>query len=66
RKTWGQGNIIGVQSAYQFRLSPDGPVAQRGINYFTLVKLNGRWWVSNLIWQDESPQNPIPAELLKK
>ncbi len=66
RKTWGQGNIISVQSAYQFRLSADGPVAQRGINYFTLIKLNGRWWVSNLIWQDESPQNPIPADLLKK
>jgi hypothetical protein len=66
RKTWGQGNIISVQSAYQFRLSADGPVAQRGINYFTLIKLTGRWWVSNLIWQDESPQNPIPADLLKK
>lgn len=66
RKISGQGNIIAVQSAYQFRLSAAGPVAQRGVNYFTLIKLNGRWYVSNLIWQDESPENPIPAELLKK
>ena len=59
------GNIAHVQSAYQFRFSPGGKVEQRGVNYFTLVNSAGRWWITNLVWQDEDPQHPIPQTLLK-
>ncbi|HEX2536567.1 MAG TPA: hypothetical protein VHK69_22645, partial [Chitinophagaceae bacterium] len=60
------GNIAQVQSAYQFRMEPNGPVAQRGINYITLVKNEGRWWISSLVWQEEGGDLKIPADLLKK
>jgi predicted metalloprotease with PDZ domain len=60
------GNVATVQSSYQFRFTPSGKVEQRGVNYFTLVKSNGRWWVSNLVWQDEEKNLPLPAELQKK
>jgi predicted metalloprotease with PDZ domain len=60
------GNIAQVQSAYQYRFTPDGPVAQRGVNYFTLVKSNGRWWIRSIVWQPETKDNPIPATLLAK
>ncbi|HEU4470659.1 MAG TPA: hypothetical protein VFR58_06235, partial [Flavisolibacter sp.] len=60
------GNVASVASAYQFRFAPGGPIVQRGVNYFTLVKSEGRWYVANLTWQDETPGNPIPAALLKK
>jgi predicted metalloprotease with PDZ domain len=66
RKVLEQGNIATVQSAYQFRMTEKGPVAQRGINYMTLMKINGRWYVTHLVWQVETPQNPIPADLLKR
>ena len=59
------GNIITVQSAYQFRFAPDGPVQQRGINFITLVKSSGRWWIQNLVWQSETKDNPIPVHLVK-
>lgn len=66
RKVMQFGNIATVQSAYQFRFTPGGKIEQRGVNYFTLVKNNGRWWISNLVWQDEGKDLPLPAELLKK
>jgi predicted metalloprotease with PDZ domain len=59
------GNVAMVASAYHYKFQPDGPVIQRGVNYFTLVKSDGRWYVANLTWQDETPDNPIPASLLK-
>lgn len=59
------GNIASIQSSYQFKMNPAGPVAQRGVNYITLVKHEGRWWISNLTWQGEDQQNPLPASLQK-
>jgi predicted metalloprotease with PDZ domain len=59
------GNIAHVQSAYQFRFAPGGKIEQRGVNYFTLVNSGGRWWIANLVWQNEDSQHPIPAALLK-
>lgn len=60
------GNVASVQSAYQFRLQQGGPVVQRGVNYITLARSDGRWYIVNLTWQDENKDNPIPASLLKK
>ena len=59
------GNLAHVQSAYQYRLAPGAKVEKRGVNYFTLVKADGRWWITQLIWQEENKDNPIPADLLK-
>lgn len=66
RKVAQFGNVATVQSAFQFRLAPGGAVQQRGINYFTLVKSNGRWYISNLTWQDEEKDLPLPADMIKK
>jgi hypothetical protein len=66
RKVMQFGNVATVQSAYQFRMSPAGKVEQRGVNYITLVKTDGRWWISNLVWQEEEKDLPLHAELLKK
>ncbi|HEX8356969.1 MAG TPA: hypothetical protein VF610_06150, partial [Segetibacter sp.] len=66
RKVFNFGNVANVASSYQFKMQPDGKVEQRGINYFTLVKSNGRWWISNLTWQDEDTDNKLPADMEKK
>ena len=60
------GNVATVASAYQFRFTPDGKVEQRGVNYLTLVKSGGRWWIANLSWQDEEGGISIPSELLRR
>jgi predicted metalloprotease with PDZ domain len=59
------GNVATVQSSYQFRFAPSGKVEQRGVNYFTLVKSDNRWWIANLMWQDEEKDLPLPAALQK-
>ncbi|HET7896634.1 MAG TPA: hypothetical protein VFL47_03175, partial [Flavisolibacter sp.] len=59
------GNLVQVRSAYQFRFTPQGKVEQRGVNYFTLVKAQGRWWISQLVWQDESNAAPLPAAMIR-
>lgn len=58
------GDIAHVFSTYEARQSENGPVIMRGINSFQLVRHDGRWWVVSIMWQAESPQNPIPAEYL--
>jgi predicted metalloprotease with PDZ domain len=60
------GNVAIVRSAYQYRLNQNGPVDQRGVNFFSLVKDKGRWWITDILWQEETPAYPILAELLKK
>ncbi len=58
------GDIAHVFSTYEARQSEGGPVFLRGINSFQLVRHGGRWWVVSIMWQAESPQNPIPAGYL--
>jgi len=57
------GNVAMVESAYQFRLEKGGKVEQRGINYFTLVRSGGRWWITSLVWQDETKDLPLPKDM---
>lgn len=39
-------------------------MAARGINSFQLIHYQGRWWVTNLVFDEETPANPIPPEYL--
>ena len=58
------GDIAHVFSTYEARNAADGPVIMRGINSFQLVRHGGRWWVVSIMWQQETPQNPIPPHYL--
>jgi len=64
RKVEQYGDIAHVFSTYQARRTADGPVFLRGVNSFQLVRHAGRWWVVSIMWQAETPENPIPAEYL--
>jgi len=60
------GSIAQVFSTYEKRmnLAADGrPV--RGINNFQFFFKNGRWWISSIAWQDESPSVLIPQKYLR-
>jgi hypothetical protein len=61
------GNMAQVFSVYQARnkLSDPKPLV-RGINSIQLLNDGKRWWVMTIAWHPESPENPIPAEYLKK
>jgi hypothetical protein len=58
------GNIAHVFSTYESRNKADGPVIARGINSAELFYDGRRWWIASNIWDDERPDNPLPAEYL--
>ncbi|MGH7730567.1 MAG: hypothetical protein ACRENJ_04875 [Candidatus Eiseniibacteriota bacterium] len=58
------GNVVHVFSTYEFCQTADGPVQGRGVNSIQLFWDGERWWIASAIWDDERPDNPIPAEFL--
>lgn len=55
------GNVAQVRSVYETRHTADGPLLGRGINYLMLYWDGTRWWITGAVWDDERPDNPIPA-----
>ncbi|MDM7923892.1 MAG: DUF4440 domain-containing protein [Pyrinomonadaceae bacterium] len=60
------GNIAQVFSTYlSFRKADDKTPFMRGINSFQLMNDGKRWWIVNIFWQAETPDNPIPKQYEK-
>ena len=58
------GGLATAWSAYDGKTA-NGSFHERGINSFQLVKVDGKWLVAAILWQEETPENPLPAELSK-
>ena len=58
------GGLATAWSAYDGRTA-NGSFHERGINSFQLVKVDGKWLVASILWQEETPESPLPAELTK-
>lgn len=58
------GNIAHVFSTYESRQKAGGPIIARGINSVELFYDGKRWWIASNIWDDERPDNPLPAQYL--
>jgi hypothetical protein len=58
------GNIAHIFSTYESRQKADGPIIARGINSVELFNDGKRWWIASNIWDDERPDNPLPAQYL--
>jgi hypothetical protein len=58
------GGLATAWSAYDGRTA-NGSFHERGINSFQLVKVDGKWLVASILWQEETPANPLPANLIK-
>jgi len=65
RKTERYGDIMQVFSTYESRhdAKDEKPFA-RGINSFQLYYDGTRWWVVTIMWQEETPVNPLPKAFL--
>jgi hypothetical protein len=65
RKTERYSNIMHVFSTYESRhdAKDEKPFA-RGINSFQLYNDGTRWWIVTIMWQEETPDNPLPKEFL--
>ena len=59
------GGLATAWSAYDGRTA-NGSFHERGINSIQLVKVGGKWVVASILWQEETPDNPLPAALIKE
>lgn len=61
------GNVVQVFSTYAAKksLSDEKPF-MRGINSIQLWSDGKRWWIVNILWQNESPDVLIPEKYLQK
>lgn len=61
------GNIVHLFSTYESRRkADDASPFMRGINSIQLWNDGHRWWIINILWQNESPEFPIPAKYLEQ
>ncbi len=58
------GGLATGWSAYDGRTA-SGSFHERGINSFQLVKVDGKWLVASILWQEETPTNPLPHDILQ-
>ncbi len=57
------GTLAQVFSSYHaFKKKDDKDPFMRGINSFQLLYDGKRWWVMNIFWLAETPENPLPRE----
>lgn len=56
------GNMIQIFSTYEAGNSPDAPQKTRGIRAMQLLFREERWWIVNVMWDNETRQNPLPGE----
>ena len=59
------GGLATAWSAYDGRTA-NGSFHERGINSFQLVKVDGKWLVASILWQEETPEFPLPADMRGK
>jgi hypothetical protein len=64
RRTEVWGGLATAWSAYDGRTA-DGSFHERGINSFQLVKVDGKWLVASILWQEETPDNPLQRGLIQ-
>ncbi len=61
------GSISHVFSTYQaYRSAGETEPFMRGINSIQLLNDGERWWILNVYWTQETPENPIPNAYLPR
>jgi hypothetical protein len=58
------GRIAQLWSNYEIRLKPDGKPIRRGINSIQAVNDGTRWRVLEILWQEETRDEPVPEKYL--
>jgi hypothetical protein len=58
------GHLASALSAWEARTEANGKVIARGVNSIQLVNDGKRWWITSINWDQETPDNPIPRDLL--
>ncbi|MEM4230828.1 MAG: hypothetical protein QXF25_03065 [Candidatus Pacearchaeota archaeon] len=59
------GNIAHVFQVFISSESKGYDTKKRGINSIHLIYDKGRWWITNVIWDYETPSNRIPSKYIR-
>ncbi len=60
------GNITHIFSTYEARHDPRETMPfKRGINSIQLFFDGKRWWIMNMLWDNEREDNPLPEQYLR-
>jgi hypothetical protein len=60
------GNVAQVFSSYESRHALGEAPFARGINSLQMLYDGKRWWVVNILWDEERPDNPLPKDFAAK
>ena len=66
RKIENFGSMTHIFSTYESRETADGKPFERGINSIQLFNDGTRWWIVDVYWTGETPENTIPERYLSK
>ena len=59
------GNVARLTSVYEYtRQSPTETKQGRGVNFFTLIRDQGRWLIMSIVWDNERPGLSLPETLM--
>src|ERR1039457_1658693 len=58
------GHVASEMSAWEARIEANGKIMARGVNSIQLVNDGKRWRITSINWDQETPENPIPQNLL--
>ncbi len=61
-ETW--DHMAHLWSTYETRTTPDGKALDRGINSIQAVFDGKQWHVVDILWQAETPAEPVPEKYL--
>ena len=56
------GDMIQVFSTYEASDQPEDGKKIRGIRAIQLLRRDDRWWIVNMMWDNETRDNPLPGE----
>ncbi len=60
------GNVAQVFSSYESRHALGEAPFARGINSLQMLYDGKRWWVVNILWDEERPDSPLPKDFATK
>ncbi|SMG43150.1 hypothetical protein SAMN05661096_02983 [Marivirga sericea] len=60
------GNIAHCFSTYAVSTEENGEIERRGINSIQLLRGSNRWYIMNVFWSNETEEEKLPPQYLKK
>jgi hypothetical protein len=65
-RPWVFKDMAQILVLYEASIPGSGRPPQQGVDVFSLVRRDGRWWIAAVTNDIPDPMNPVPPELMKE